>query len=160
MRCEIAAPLMIECAVRGSEKLAGKTFCGDCHAPLADRCPECGPIIHLGNIPMPAALWGKNAHARSLASSARNAPDLPSQPSRRAIPISPTGSARRSTALFADIGVVAAAVTGQLAIDTPLAAVASLSAVGQNAVLYPKACAMRPDRYRPNVMKRVSARLS
>jgi class 3 adenylate cyclase len=95
----------MRCSKCGGENLAGKKFCGDCGAALANRCPKCGTDNSPGKRfcgDCGAALAAKNANAQSPASSG-NAPDIPVTAEQTSTSTIVDGERKTVTALFADI---------------------------------------------------------
>ncbi len=95
----------MRCSKCGSENLAGKKFCGDCGAQLANRCPKCGadnPPVKRFCGDCGAALSAKNANAQSPAFS-WNAPDIPVTAEQTDTSTIADGERKTVTALFADI---------------------------------------------------------
>jgi class 3 adenylate cyclase len=91
---------LMRCSKCGSDNPAGKRFCGDCGAPLANNCPNCGaenPPSKRFCGDCGAALAAKNA-TRSAASS-RNI-TIPANQMASAVT---DGERKMVTALFADI---------------------------------------------------------
>jgi len=94
------------CAKCGAENPAGKRFCGDCGAALANRCGQCG-----AENPPEKKFCGDCGSALGTAMAAAVAPSSPqrSAPNIRVMPEQPVASAtldgerKTVTALFADI---------------------------------------------------------
>ena len=94
------------CAKCGAENPAGKRFCGDCGASLANRCGQCGPE----NPPEKkfcgdcGSLLGAAVHAAvALSSSPRPAPNIRVTPEQPDASATLDGERKTVTALFADI---------------------------------------------------------
>jgi class 3 adenylate cyclase len=95
----------MRCSKCGSENLAGKKFCGDCGAQLANRCPECGADNPLGKrfcSDCGVALSAKSDAAQSPASF-RGTPDIAITAEGTGASIPVDGERKTVTALFADI---------------------------------------------------------
>src|SRR5579872_3080664 len=90
------------CSKCGSDNPAGKKFCGDCGAPLTNRCPNCGAENPPGKRfcgDCRTALTASNATAKSPSSSLGTAEIAISGEAT-----APAEGERKSvTALFADI---------------------------------------------------------
>lgn len=94
------------CATCGAENPAGKRFCGDCGAPLANRCGQCG-----AENPPEKKFCGDCGGLLGTALAAAVAPSSPqrSAPNIRVTPEQPDsattleGERKTVTALFADI---------------------------------------------------------
>jgi double zinc ribbon protein len=95
----------MRCSKCGSDNLAGKRFCADCGAPLANRCPKCGA----DNPPAKRFCGdcGTSLSASSVApqspASSRSAPESPISAEWIGTSTTVNGERKTVTALFADI---------------------------------------------------------